>query len=165
MAMIGTSYEMLLYFSHLHSTGLKLGFSPTRMYELRKRIKRMNYGEDTIIEYLKKLDCTCVREKVLVPAIIRDKKGRIFDEITFTRLYLSEDIAKDICRKQRLSDTRWLYVRKGMLTDRALKIFLKTKGAHKVQERVVLPSVWKYDPFYEITDRLSDYVGRIIGAE
>lgn len=164
MVMIGTSFEMLLYFSLFHQTGLKLGLSPNRMFAMRKRIKLMNYREETVIEYLTKLDCTCVREKALIPAIVRDKKGRIFDEVTFTRLYLTDEIAADICRKLK-SNIGNIYVHKGMLTDRALKIFLKTKGAHKEQDRVVLPSVWKYDPYCEVSDRLSDYVGRIIGTE
>lgn len=161
MPMIGTSFEMLLYFSYVHGTAEVLGMSHQRLTAYRDRIARQNIDEDVVIKHLTKLSCTCIRPQVIVPAVIRDKSGRLFDENTYARLFLTEDIEKDICRKLKKDRAGLTYG--GHLIERAYKIFLKTKSAHFEQPRITLPSVWSFDPYFEIPNHISTTVGRMIG--
>ena len=159
--MIGTATEMLLYLSYSARDFRKICATDETIIRIRSMLGRDKYSEEQMAEWLRAMGCTQIRPRVTVPAIIVSRQKRVFDELTFVKLYLSDDIKKDLERK--LEMPKIFYG--GYLNERALKIFLKKKKAYIEQPRVVLPSVWSYEPTYadSVSSRIADTIGRIIG--
>jgi hypothetical protein len=162
--MIGTATEMLLYLSYSSRDFSKICCTQQSLVRIRSRLGEDRIVENTMAEWLRRLGCSQIRPRVVVPAIIVDRNKRVFDEFTFVKLYMSPFIQKEIERKLEMEN---IYTNEGCLVPRALKIFLKTKKAYVETPRVVLPSVWSYEPTYstEVSSRVADTIGRIIGNQ
>lgn len=142
--MIGTSYEMLLYFSYQHSTCERLGLHPQRLTRMRNRISFKAYPEEDIIALLTKLDCKCIRPQIVLPAVVQDRFGKMFDENTFIKLFLTQEVADkwNVSRPNALSK-----ITQNQFVDIAtLKHLVRTRRAKIVQARMILDSVWSYEP-------------------
>lgn len=161
--MIGTATEMLLYLSYSARDFRKVCSTNATIVSIRSKLGREKYSEKQMAEWLRTLGCVQIRPRVTVPAIIVDRSKRVFDEKTFVRLYLNEEMEKDLELKLEMGTVFY----GGYLNERALKIFLKKKKAYIEQPRVVLPSVWSYEPSYidTISPRIADTIGRIIGNQ
>lgn len=155
--MVGTSYEILLYLSYQHSTAERLGIHYQRLVRMRPRIASKNYDEQTISDMLLRLDCRCLREQVCIPAVIRDKDGHLWDEKSFVKNFLTDEICKKI-RVEKFS-TR-------TITSVELRRLSRIMRATIVQHRMILDSVWSYDPIpSEFDDNRLVQVRRIIGYD
>lgn len=142
--MIGTSYEMMLYMSYLHDVRTRLGLSAARMVRIRERISSKKISEDKLIEMLSQLDCVQIRPAMVLPAIVRDKNGRLFDERTFVKLFFAQETADryGFDRAKVISA-----VERGKFADRVLmKHIVRSKQAHIIVPRETIPSVWSYEP-------------------
>ena len=159
--MIGTATEMLLYLSYSARDFRKVCSTNETIVRMRGQLGLDKYGEKQMAEWLRKLGCVQIRPRVVVPAIIIDRNKRKFDELTFVRLYMTDEMKKDLERKLEMSTI----FNRGFIHERALKIFLKKKKAYIEQPRVILPSVWSYEPAYavDVSSRVADTIGRIIG--
>jgi hypothetical protein len=162
--MIGTATEMLLYLSYSSRDFKKICTTNTTLVRLRSKLGADAYAEETMAEWLKRLGCSQIRPRVVVPAIIIDRHQRVFDEHSFVKLYMSPFVQKEIERKL---DMENIYTKEGCLHPRALKIFLRKKKAYMKYQRCVLPSVWLYEPKYstEVSPRIANTIGRIIGNQ
>ena len=160
--MIGIAPEMLLYLSYSREDFKVVCSTDRTIIGLRKRIAGGYYSEEQMAEWLRMMGCTCARPEIIIPAVIIDRHGRKFDEHTFVRLYITDFVKKELKRKLKLDS---IVVKGGYLHERALKIFLKKKGAHVDTPRYALPSVWIYEPTYgeSVSPQISQTVGRIIG--
>lgn len=159
--MIGTATEMLLYLSYSARDFRKVCSTNETIVRIRSKLGLDRYSEEQMAEWLRTLGCVQIRPRVTVPAIIVSRQKRVFDELTFVKLYLSDDMKKDLERKLEMSSV----IYGGYLNERALKIFLKKKKAYIEQPRVVLPSVWSYEPTYavNVSPNVANTIGRIIG--
>ena len=155
--MVGTSYEILLYLSYQHSTAERLGIHYQRLVRMRPRIASKNYDEQTLSDMLRRLDCRCLREQVCIPAVIRDKDGHLWDEKSFVKNFLTDEICKKI-RVEKFS-TR-------TITPAELCRSSEPQSATIVKSRMTLDSVWSYDPIpSEFDDNRLVQVRRIIGYD
>ena len=148
--MIGTSAEMLLFFTYSHEAAARLGVTFSRLTRIRERVSHNNYSEDALVEMLSKLDCKCIRPRVVMPAVVRDQNGHIFDEHTFVRLFLKQELADkygaDFAALKKVNN-------RGDSIDSAMfKHLLHSKRASVVAPRMVLPSVWSYEPVTHMID-------------
>lgn len=162
--MIGTSYEMLLYLSYFPSTWDKLGLHPQRLTRLRNRISFKNYPEDTMTDWLTKLDCKCVRPKIVLPAVVRDRFGKTYDENTFLQLFLTQEIAdKWGINRQSVYDT----IARGLFVDIAtLKHVIRSRRGAIVQQRFTLDSIWSYEPIeVRFTDEKIRQLRKMLGFQ
>jgi hypothetical protein len=161
--MIGTATEMLLYLSYSARDFRKVCSTNETIVRIRSKLGLDKYAEKQMAEWLRTLGCVQIRPSVTIPAIIVSRQKRIFDELTFVRLYLNEEMQKDLERKLEMSSVFYA----GYLNERALKIFLKKKKAYIEQPRITLPSVWSYEPSYDtsVSPRVADTIGRIIGNQ
>jgi len=148
--MIGTSAEMLLFFTYSHETAARLGVTMHRLIRIRERVSHNNYSEDALVEMLSKLECKCIRPRVVIPAIVRDQTGRLFDEHTFVRLFLKQELADkygmDFVAMKKVNN-------RGDFIDHALfQHLLHSKRASVAVPRTTLPSVWSYEPVTHMID-------------
>lgn len=160
--MIGTSYEMLLFFCYQHETGEILNISPARLRVLRKVISRRQLKEETACEYLTTLGCKCIRPQVIAPAVIKDKNGRVFDEFSFVKLFFTRDMSKkfgfDYDHVMSMADKHKTTER------RVFNHVIHKRRASIINERVVLDSIWSYEPIEILfTDSKLVDVRRMIG--
>lgn len=159
--MIGTANEMLLYMSYIDPNFVKICSTQKTLIRFRNRVARNAYSEKQMEEWLLKLGCRQIRPEIIIPAIIVNRQKRVFDELTFSKLYLSDELEQDIKRKLNVT---WIRTN-GYLTYRAMKILLKEKKAYIQTPRLELPSVWSYEPAYmdDIPENISQTIGRLIG--
>jgi hypothetical protein len=161
--MIGTSTEMLLYLSY-HEDFNKICGTRRTLVHIRSKLGNNGYSEEQMSEWLQLLGCTCLRESIVIPAVIIDRHGRVFDEHTFVDLFLTDTMKEDLKRKLNMDR---LIVKGGYLHERALKIFLRKRKAYVHMQRYTLPSVWLYEPTYgeSVSPRLYETIGRLIGNQ
>lgn len=142
--MIGTSHEMLLYLLHDDSAIEQLKLTTTRMNMLRHRLANHSVSEDYIIEALEKLGCRCIRPRVILPCIVQDKNGRMFDEYTFVKMFFTHELADRYHANYR--DVMRIAVKNQSMNRPLFKHLLKSRRAWIVLDNMVLDSVWSYEP-------------------
>lgn len=142
--MIGNSYEVLLLMSYQHDFSVKLSMTPQKVLSLRNVISMRKISEAEMCDILTRLDCKCIRPQVVMPAIVRDKNGRIFDEFKFFRLHFTPDIAKRFGLNYNLM--LGVLDKGRMPSERALKHIIWKHRASIVYGRETLPSIWSYEP-------------------
>lgn len=142
--MIGTASEMLLFFAYRKETAAILGVTLERLRGIRTRVSNHNYSEEALVEMLEKLECKCIRPKYILPAVVKDKEGRIFTEQTFARTYFTQEFAE----KWGVNYNRIMAaLKRGMYMNKPLlKHLLRSKRAWIIEDRVELDSVWSYEP-------------------
>lgn len=160
--MKGTSDEVLEWLTHHTEYAPLMQMSRQRLVGLRKRLRRTEVSEqvkEELLERLKNrveaLKCTevcavsgmCptirkVRDRYVLPAVIKDTKGRLFHETTFIKVVQHEKMLKD------LNLTR--VVRSGidngkLPSKEVVHEAVKRKHWSILEERMVLPSVWEVE--------------------
>lgn len=160
--MIGTSYEMLLFFAYQRRSMEVLGMTKHRLQVLRNRVQRRVIAESDACKMLTRFECKCIRPQLLIPAIIKDKNGRLYDEFTFIKYHFSHDIAK---RYGVDYDT----IMKNLDNHKPIQknIFghiMRKRRASIIIERSYIDSIWSYEPIdVEITDERLVDIRRILG--
>lgn len=159
--MIGTAHEMLIYMSYNDPNFHVVCSTKKSLMRLRNRIIANAFSEEQMEEWLIKLGCKQIRPRFIIPAIIVSRQKRVFDEFTFSKLYLNEELESEIKRK--LNTTQIIYG--GVLTDRAMRLLLKARKSYIQTPRLILPSVWSYEPIYSenIPEGITNTIGRVIG--
>ena len=157
--MVGTSDEMLLYFSYMKSEFSVITSSPTIIVRIRDNIKRGRISEEQKAEWLTLLGCKQIRPRLKFPAIICDRHKRMFDEVSFIKYYMNEKDRADIERKIGACK-----IYNGTITQRAMKILLKHKKAYIAVERIELPSLWSYEPVLDVLPNdVTSVITKMIG--
>lgn len=146
--MVGNSHEMLLYLLYDEGVRDELKLTPERTRTLRSRISQHNISEEYITETLIRLGCRCIRPQVILPCIVKDKNGRLYDEYTFTQIFFTREIADKYHANYELEMAQ---SRQNKSISRPLfKHVLRSRRAWIVQDNFILDSVWSYEPI-EIT--------------
>ena len=142
--MIGTSREILLYLSYFDDIKKVLALTPERLRLLRSRLSKNDVSEDYIIDMLTRVGCRCIRPKVILPCIVKDHNGRLFDEYSFVKMFFTPEIAKRYNVDYRCTIAK---ADMNQSIDRAIfKHVLKKRRAWIVLDNMVLDSVWSYEP-------------------
>lgn len=84
--MIGTDWEILLYASYT-SLADKWELSHKRLLVMRKYINERKLSVSTRTDMLNKIGARQLREAFVVPALVVDKRGRFFTELTFYKYF------------------------------------------------------------------------------
>ena len=80
-----------------------------------------------------------VRERVLLPAVVSDHKGRLFLETTMVRQFAREE-----CMKELNLDFVVDKIKQGRLPELdVVREVMRRKGWYMVEERYDLPSIWE----------------------
>lgn len=142
--MIGTSTEMLLYFSYQDSTKDILKMTHKRVKSLRYSLSRRLVCEETMCDYLTKLGCRCIRPRVTLPCIVKDKNGRLFDEYTFVKLFFTHELAD----KYGVDYNNTMNIAKNnrSINRPLFRHLLKSKRAWIILDKMTIDSVWSYEP-------------------
>lgn len=146
--MIENSTALLLYLSYTTNMGEVLHMTPRRLYEFRKSVCNHQFPESYISEVLTKMGCICVRPRIELPCIVKDKNGRLYDGNTYSKMFFTHEMAEKYGYEYNRIMGR---LELGQSINRALfKHILKSRRAWIVYDHVVLDSVWSYEPI-EIT--------------
>lgn len=142
--MIGTSTELLLYFSYQNSTKDILKLTNKRLRLLRRNLSRRTISEEMMSDYLIKLGCRRIRPRVTMPCIVKDKNGRLFDEYTFVKLFFTHELAD----KYGVNYDRVMQIanRNNSINQPLFRHLLKSKRAWIILDRMTIDSVWSYEP-------------------
>lgn len=142
--MQGTSYEMLLYLSYNDGVAEVLKLTPSRLRLLRTKLSQRKVTEEYVISALTRLGCRCLRPRIILPCVVKDSCGRLYDEYTFARLFVTPEFAA----KYNVDyDALIHHASIGHSMNRPLfKHLLRKRGAWIVTENMVLDSVWSYEP-------------------
>lgn len=161
--MIGTSNEVLLWLTRHSEWAELLGMSRQRLVGLRKHIADGGISEERKEEILTRMNIRveqirngtmygqsnislpsvvrCVRKRYVLPAVVRDKHGKFFSEVTLVRMVEREEkmcgLNLDmVCRA----------IKRGDLPSReVVREVLNRKGWTMFEPRQVLPSVWEVE--------------------
>ena len=157
--MFGTGYELLYYFSFDNNARLKIGILPQQAVNFRKHVVAHWYCEERITEWLTTLGCTQIRPQVIVPAVLRSKKGKLYTERTVLAVLKPEDYTRyDIVQIR----NRLRRKKTNMPDEKFIRHVCRHGHFTKIIDRVVMPSVWEYCPVMYSGAR-PDSVARLIG--
>ena len=153
--MIGTSDEVLLWLTRDSRYAPLLGMSRQRLVGLRKHLACGELGEQAKESMLMRLcrrmealspencDLPCavrrVRSGYVLPAIVRDKHGRLYSELSLVRM----------CRRDirfaglHLDHVCGAITRGEYPSHEVVRSLLRAKGWTMTEPRCVLPSVWE----------------------
>ena len=162
--MIGTSSEILLWMTEFSAWSELLLMSRQRLVGLRKHLQDGSLSEQQKEELLKRFqknldfvkcnhfECNhryqkmrlpsvvhCIRERYILPAVVKDKRGRIYNELTMIKMFAREQMFED------LNLERVCYATKcGRMPSReVVREVLRRKGWTMFEDRCELPSVWE----------------------
>lgn len=142
--MIGTSYEMMLYLLYDSDIVSQLRLTRDRVVLFRHELSRRNIPEKKLADTLTKLGCRCIRPSLTLPCMVKDKNGRLFDECTFVKMFLTRKLAD---RYGYNYDAILRVAEQEQSINRVLfKHLLKSRRAWIVLDKMVLDSVWSYEP-------------------
>lgn len=165
--MIGTSNEILMWLSRHSEYAPLLQMSRQRLVGMRKHLYCNEIGEQTKEEILLRLknriaglqestthhsanltcgirDVRCLRERYLLPAVVRDKHGKFFQETTMVRMVADEEKMADLNLDKVCATMKY-----GCLpSERIVKEVLRRKGWTMFEPRHELPSVWEVETDY-----------------
>ena len=89
-------------------------------------------------------DVRCLRERYLLPAVVRDKHGKFFQETTMVRMVADEEKMADLNLDKVCATMKY-----GCLpSERIVKEVLRRKGWNIFEPRHELPCVWEVETDY-----------------
>lgn len=165
--MIGTSNEILMWLSRHSEYAPLLQMSRQRLVGMRKHLYCNEIGEQTKEEILLRLknriaglqnstthhdgyltcgirDVRCLRERYILPAVVRDKHGKFFQETTMIRMVAREEKMADLNLDKVCATMKY-----GCLpSERIVSEVLRRKGWNMFEPRHELPSVWEVETDY-----------------
>ena len=164
--MIGTSNEILLWLSRHSEYAPLLQMSRQRLVGMRKHLYCNEIGEETKEEILLRLknriaglqngithhdgclhgirDVRCLRPRYILPAVVRDKHGKFFQETTMVRMVAREEKMADLNLDKVCATMKY-----GCLpSERIVREVLRRKGWNIFEPRHELPSVWEVETDY-----------------
>ncbi len=170
--MVGTSNEILIWLSRHSEYAPLLQMSRQRLVGMRKRLYCNEIGEETKEEILLRLknrivainsgnccrdtmfpntnltcgirDVRCLRPRYILPAVVRDKHGKFFQETTMVRMVAREEKMADLNLDKVCATMKY-----GCLpSERIVREVLRRKGWNIFEPRHELPSVWEVETDY-----------------
>lgn len=155
--MIGTIDEVLLYITEKSEWAPLLRMSRQRLVGLRTRLKKNNLGEDYKRKLLFRLRDTShaptcrfntmpievrlIRERYVLPAVVRDKHGKFFTELSLVKICWQSGGYEDLHLAQVYSAMhQGKFPRMELLCE-----LLRRKGWTLFEARYEMPSVWEVD--------------------
>lgn len=142
--MIGTSYEMMLYLSYDKDVQKELKRTNLRMNLLRHRLSEHRVPEELLADMLTRLGCRCIRPRVILPCIVKDKNGRLYDEHTFVKLFFTQEFADK--HHADYSAIMGIATKNHSIKRHLFKHLLLSRRAWIVLDNMMLDSVWSYEP-------------------
>lgn len=137
--MIGTCWEILLFATYDSRFANILNMSRQRLVGLRKHINEKNISKKKIDLYLIDLSAVCIRPSFTLPAIVRDKHGKFFNELTMIRMVASEEKMRDLNLGKVCAS-----IKQGQFPNKeTVREVLRRKGWTMFAEREVVPSIWE----------------------
>lgn len=136
--MFGTGREILRAASHYGRFMNQLDLSAQGGIRIRKHLDN-GMSEEQLEDYLVRIGARKIRDKVVVPAAIKDKKGRLFTEATFLLSVENEKMFDDlnlnlVCGHIRIGE---------LPNERIVREVMRRKKAYIFAQRVVLPAIWE----------------------
>lgn len=115
-----------------------------RLVLLRHRLSQHNVTEEYLRETLTRLGCRCIRPQVTLPCIVSDKNGRLFDEYSFVKMFLTKELTDKYNADY---DSTISTANQNKSINRPLfKHLLKSRRAWIVLDKMTIDSVWSYEP-------------------
>ena len=159
--MKGTSFEVLEWITHHQEYAPLMQMTRQRLVGLRHRLSKRTISAamaEEMLENLKKrilslqssiISCDyCwlhapqkVRDAYVLPAVVRDHRGRFFHEMTFLKMYRDDEQMQDLNLGYVLGSMK----RNHLPSKNVVREALNRKGWTIFEERMELPSVWEIE--------------------
>lgn len=159
--MRGSSTEVLMWITYHHEYAEMLQMTRQRLVGLRHKLRENKVSEEKREMLLEKLQkridflqtnvvrtryCSLcnvrkIRDKYILPAVVKDHHGKFFSELTFIKMVAGEEKMRDLklefeCRVIKRGD----FPKKEVVREA-----LNRKGWSIFEERMELPSVWEVE--------------------
>lgn len=162
--MIGTCNEILLYLTrhseyaplfqmsrqrlvgmrkHLYGNEIAETTKEKMLLDLKNRIYRLRNDEKFILKSLDikflLIDIQKLRNRYILPAVVRDKHGKYFQETTMVRMVAHEEKMQDL----HLDKVCGAITRGDLPSEEVVREVLRRKGWTMFEPRYEMPSVWE----------------------
>ncbi len=128
---------------HLYSNELSEERKEELLLRLQRRIDNL-IAEGKAQEFLTMFGCStpevrCLRKRYVLPAVVRDKHGKYFQETTLIRMVAHEEKMADL----HLDKVCGAITRGDLPSEAVVREVLRRKGWTMFEPRHCLPSVWE----------------------